>query len=620
MYDSWESRIHLFIKGKKHDRMMLDSTDNGPLVYPTVKENGQTRPKKYSELTEAQKLLDDCDVQGTNIILHDLPPDLTLQLYTIYLSHHNIQVIQCIYLLRNRGIATTSKGNVIVGPPRVVKCYNYQGEGNMARQCTQPKRPRNAAWFKEKLMLVEAQEVGQILDEEQLAFLADPDCDDLSSAKAVLMANLSSYDPQILSEELLVYASQTCPNSPKPSEKLVVVTLINKEKRVRFTEPVTSLNNNPKQIDSFKTKDSNKPLLTSTGVKPTTSASGSKPSGNTKNNMITNALVKHSMRNAKFEYICAIFNKCLFVDNHDMYLVDFVNDMNVPLKSKSNRNKKIKAWKPTGCPDHPLVSGLRMFKTCDREPLSAHELLPIAAAPRAVEIADSPISTSIDQDAPSSNSTFEGLSSNVRPSHNSFELIGRRTNDNLIGNIIGDPYRSIDAMQEDIYEFKRLQVWELVSCLDKVILIKLKWIYKVKTDEFGRVLKNKARLVSQGFRKEEGIYFEESFASVARIDAIRIFVANAANKNMTIFQMDIKTAFLKGELKKEVYVSQLKGFVDQEYPSHVYKLKKTLYGLKQAPHAWYDMLSSFLISQHFSKGAIDPTLFTQKARNDLLLL
>nr|GEW07805.1 integrase, catalytic region, zinc finger, CCHC-type, peptidase aspartic, catalytic [Tanacetum cinerariifolium] len=92
----------------------------------------------------------------------------------------------------------------------------------------------------------------------------------------------------------------------------------------------------------------------------------------------------------------------------------------------------------------------------------------------------------------------------------------------------------IDAMQEKIHEFERLQVWELVSCPDKVTLIKLKWIYKVKTDKFSGVLKNKARLVAQGFRQEEGINFEESFAPVARIKAIRIFVANATNKNMMI--------------------------------------------------------------------------------------
>ncbi|GKE23268.1 retrovirus-related pol polyprotein from transposon TNT 1-94, partial [Tanacetum coccineum] len=103
-------------------------------------------------------------------------------------------------------------------------------------------------------------------------------------------------------------------------------------------------------------------------------------------------------------------------------------------------------------------------------------------------------------------------------------------------------------------------------------------------DEFGRVLKNKARLVSQGFRQKEGIDFEESFAPVARIKAIRIYVANAANKNMMIFQMDVKIAFLNSELKEEVYVSQPEGFVDMDNPSHVYKLKKALYGLKQAPH------------------------------------
>ncbi|GKD04121.1 retrovirus-related pol polyprotein from transposon TNT 1-94, partial [Tanacetum coccineum] len=107
----------------------------------------------------------------------------------------------------------------------------------------------------------------------------------------------------------------------------------------------------------------------------------------------------------------------------------------------------------------------------------------------------------------------------------------------------------------------------------------------VKTDEFGEVLKNKARFVTQGFRQEEGINFEESFAPVSRIEPIYIFIANATHKNMTIYQMDIKTAFLNGKLKEEVYISQPEGFVDQDNPSHVYKLKKALYVLKQAPRA-----------------------------------
>nr|GEW73638.1 retrovirus-related Pol polyprotein from transposon TNT 1-94 [Tanacetum cinerariifolium] len=140
-----------------------------------------------------------------------------------------------------------------------------------------------------------------------------------------------------------------------------------------------------------------------------------------------------------------------------------------------------------------------------------------------------------------------------------------------------------------------------VAALRAVDLADSPVIYKVKTDKFGRVLKNNARLVAQGFRQEERINFEGLFTPVARIEAIRIFIANVAHKNMMIFQRDVKTTFLNGELKKKVYVSQPEGFVDQDNPSHVYKLKKALYGLKQAPRAWYDMLSSFLISQHFSK-------------------
>nr|GFA88251.1 retrovirus-related Pol polyprotein from transposon TNT 1-94 [Tanacetum cinerariifolium] len=134
-------------------------------------------------------------------------------------------------------------------------------------------------------------------------------------------------------------------------------------------------------------------------------------------------------------------------------------------------------------------------------------------------------------------------------------------------------------------------IWELVPRPDCVMIIALKWIYKIKFDEYGEILKNKARLVAKGYRQEEGIDFEESFALVARIKAIRIFIANATSKNMIIYQMDVKTAFLNGELKEEVYVSQPEGFVDLDRPTHVYRLEKALYGLKEAPRAWYDTLS-----------------------------
>ncbi|GJT41683.1 retrovirus-related pol polyprotein from transposon TNT 1-94 [Tanacetum coccineum] len=155
----------------------------------------------------------------------------------------------------------------------------------------------------------------------------------------------------------------------------------------------------------------------------------------------------------------------------------------------------------------------------------------------------------------------------------------------------------IEAMQEKLNKFEHLRVWELIPRPDKVMVITLKWIYKVKLDELG-----------------------ESFAPVARLKAIRIFLVFATHMNMVVYQMDVKTAFLNGNLREEVYVSQPDGFVDTDNPNHVYKLKKALYGLKQAPRAWYDMLSSFLLSQDFSKGSVDPTLFIRRQGKELLLV
>nr|GFA93748.1 hypothetical protein [Tanacetum cinerariifolium] len=248
----------------------------------------------------------------------------------------------------------------------------------------------------------------------------------------------------------------------------------------------------------------------------------------------------------------------------------------------------------------------------------------------------SPSLTTVDQDAPSPSKslTLIEIQSSV--------ILQDVGNDNLdievahMGNdpLLGVPFldvtseqsssttslqSNIEAMQEEIHEFECLEVWELVPRPDKVMVITLKWIYKVKLDELGGILKNKARLVAHGYRQEEGIDFEESFAPVARLEAIRIFLAYAAHKNMVVYQMDVKTAFLNGNLREEVYVSQPDGFVDLDNPNHVYKLKKALNGLKQAPRAWYDMLSSFLLSQDFSKGSVDPTLFIRRNGNDLLL-
>ncbi|GKB27495.1 retrovirus-related pol polyprotein from transposon TNT 1-94 [Tanacetum coccineum] len=142
----------------------------------------------------------------------------------------------------------------------------------------------------------------------------------------------------------------------------------------------------------------------------------------------------------------------------------------------------------------------------------------------------------------------------------------------------------IEAMQEEIHKFERLDVWILVPCPDNILIIPFKWIFKIKLDEYGEVLKNKARLVAKGYRQEAGIDFEESFAPVARLEAIRLFIAHAASKNMVIFQMDVKTAFLNGELNEVVYVSQPEGFVDLR-SSYVFDLKEALMGLNKLTKA-----------------------------------
>nr|GEU73394.1 retrovirus-related Pol polyprotein from transposon TNT 1-94 [Tanacetum cinerariifolium] len=168
--------------------------------------------------------------------------------------------------------------------------------------------------------------------------------------------------------------------------------------------------------------------------------------------------------------------------------------------------------------------------------------------------------------------------------------------------------------------FNQPQVWELVGKPFSKSILKLKWLWKNKKDEDQTVIHNKARLVSKGYAQEEAIDFEESFTPVARLEAVWIFIAYAAHKSFLIFQMDVKTAFLNGPLKEEVYVAQPDGFVDTTHPEKVYQLRKTLYGLKQAPREWYDKLSKFLTLKGFIKGTIDLILFTIRYEEGILLV
>ncbi|GJX89128.1 retrovirus-related pol polyprotein from transposon TNT 1-94 [Tanacetum coccineum] len=139
--------------------------------------------------------------------------------------------------------------------------------------------------------------------------------------------------------------------------------------------------------------------------------------------------------------------------------------------------------------------------------------------------------------------------------------------------------QQIEAMQDELHQFDRLNVWELVDNPFGKTIIKLKWLWKNKKDEDNIVIRNKARLVAKGYAQEEGIDFGESFTPVARLEAVQIFVAYAANKSFLIYQMDVKMAFLNRPLKEEVYVAPPYGFVDPNHPENFYRLRKALYGL-----------------------------------------
>nr|GEW31212.1 hypothetical protein [Tanacetum cinerariifolium] len=588
--------------------------------------------------------------------------------------------------------ATSSGGNNASGQARVVKCYNYQGEGHTARQCTQPKRPRNAAWYKEKAMLAEAQEAGQILDEEQLVFFTDPgvpdsqvvqtiipnnaafqtedfdtydfDCDDISNAQAILMDNISNYGSE-LSQRKAQRIKPTLYDGIIMSDKHVAMTMIDDEETLILKEKSRSkmskkanptskpsnasivtieapkvlskvrlVNESLKKLKFHLAKFNNVVKIRTTPdahterLKCSTSNYGPKPSGNKKNDRISQTpsgnmknKVEAQPRNvnkknrvvepihnidvnddlgkldakvdigifvgyALVKKAFKIYNKITQKINETIHVTfDELTTMAseqfssgpglqcmTPATSSSGLVPNTISQQPCIPPNNDDWDQLfqPMFDEYFNPPTIVVSSVPVAATPRATDLADSLVSTSIDQDDPSASipSTQEqeqslnisqGSSSNMRQIHTPFEHLEPK---NFKQAMIELSW--IDAMQEESHEFKRLQVWDLVSCPDKVdlvscpdkvFLIKLKWIYKVKTYEFGGVLKNKARLVAQGFRKDERIDFEESFALVARIEAIRIFVANATHKNITIFQMDVKTAFLNGELKEEVFVS-----------------------------------------------------------------
>nr|GEW09065.1 hypothetical protein [Tanacetum cinerariifolium] len=178
----------------------------------------------------------------------------------------------------------------------------------------------------------------------------------------------------------------------------------------------------------------------------------------------------------------------------------------------------------------------------------------------------------------------------------------------------------IEAMQEELLQFKMQKVWVLVDLPHGKRAIGTKWVFKNKNDERGVMVRNKARLVTQGHTQEDVINYEKVFAPVARIEAIRLFLAYASFMGFMVYQMDVKSAFLYETIEEEVYVCQPPGFEDPDHPDKVYKVVKALYCLHQAPRAWYETLANYLLENNFQRSKIDQTLFIKRQKGDILLV
>nr|GEU52918.1 hypothetical protein [Tanacetum cinerariifolium] len=417
-------------------------------------------------------------------------------------------------------------------------------------------------------------------------------------------------------QELLIILKETCPCINNLGDKLMAVTPVNKTKKIRFTEPITSSRNTPIKTSSSLNIVSNKPMLYSTGINLPTSASGSLPLGNTKKDIIqqTQSRAKKNKleaypRNIRIHIYPT--SSTPFVppsrNKWDLLFQPFFDELLTPPPSVDPLALEVIA------PIDEVVSPELADSTGNHDIKVAH-------------MGNDPLfGMPIPEVASDQSSSTVSSHTIVHPDHQIPQHNSKWTKDHPLDNIIGQLARPVSI---------RLQLHEqaLFCYYDaffnyvepktyKDALTQSCWIEAMQEElnEFER-LENKAHLVARGYRQEEGIDFKESFASVARLEAIRIFLAYVAYKNMFVYQMDVKTVFLNSNLREEVYVSQPDGFVDPDNPNHVYKLKKALYGLKQAPRAWYDMLSSFLISQDFFKDSVDPTLFIHRNGNDLLLV
>ncbi|GJV92757.1 retrovirus-related pol polyprotein from transposon TNT 1-94 [Tanacetum coccineum] len=619
---------------------------------------------------------------------------------------------------RNRGIATTLTGNYVAGQAKVVKCYNCLGEGHMAKQCTQPKSPRSSTWFKEKLMLVKAQEAA-FQTEDLDAY--DSDCDDISSAKAVLIANLSSCDPVVLSEVVQIflwYLDSGCSKHMTENRSQLINFVSKFLGTVRFRNDhiakimgygdyqmgnvtisrvyyVEGLSHNLLYVGQFCDSDLEVAFRKHTclirdldGVDLLKGSRGSNLYTLSMDNLFLSSPIcllskalktkswlwhrrlshlnfncitslyqiwsrprysktkvsEGSLANEDSKYqwekiytgyqsvvtACYTQNRSLIQKRHNKTPYELLHDRKPDLSYlhvfdalcyPTNDGEDIGKLKPKA--DIGIFVGYALAK-------KAFRIYNKRPGPKL--LTPGIISSGLVPNIPSSTPY-------VPPTKNDWEILFQPMFDEYLNPspcvniqvpavIALEPAVSTSTPSSTIIDQDAPSTSTSQTTPETPSRFIPLGVEEADHDIKVSHMDNNPNVdfpilepsSEESSTQEEGIDLEESFALVTRLEAIRIFIAFATHMNMVVYQIYMKIAFLNDILREEVYVSQPDGFVDPENPNHVYKLKIALYSLKQAPRAWYDLLSSFLLSEKFTKGTVDPTLFISGEGKDILLV
>nr|GEU94116.1 retrovirus-related Pol polyprotein from transposon TNT 1-94 [Tanacetum cinerariifolium] len=546
-------------------------------------------------------------------------------------------------------VAARVEGNGNRNNSNQIRCYNYRGLGHYARNCIVRPWRRDVAYLQTQLLIAQKEEARfqlQAKEFDLIVVACDIDKIEKINANYILMANLqqaSTLGTQI--DKALVYDSdgsaevhhyENCFDSD------IFNMFTQEEQYTELLEPITEphmvqqYNSNVISVESNMdhsrgTVEQHPTTVEETRayflslyknlaieVEKVNTTRRPKPRRNTKNDRVPSASkssciknkevevdeyhrnvllsknqkhmssecnnVKLVIRNNKYEVIYAMCKQCLNTANHDVCMLNYVNDMNshvdnqnANVSNTANQKKhkaKVKKSK--------RVYNCRTRKIMETMNVTFGELLVMGfeqhnSKPELQGMTSRKISSGLDLTYASSTITSQ------KTTKCELNLLFKAMYDDYIR---GQPSAASRTARAALApQFKRLDVWELVLLSDNIKPLTLKWLFKNKLDEENTIIGNKTCLVVRRYCQGEGIYFEESFALVARMEAIRIYLAYVAHKSFIVFQMDVKTTFLHGSLKEYVYMCQPKGFIDANHPSHVYKLNNALYGLKQAPRA-----------------------------------